>query len=221
MEKSIESIWKNNKSESQSIKTPTLEDLQKLKSQHVVDKFEMTFKVNIKAILIGSIIFLGLSFLIRTPYTGISFFFLANAFAYFNYKLMQGLYKIDKNVSSYDYLKSFDNWLKEMVSINTKIHRFLYPLFIFFMFLGFWLGSIGGDIPGQVFANEFMEQYPDIPTLFNVPFFIPVGLGVIMLTLGVLAKVIYKWDYNVIYGRLTKKLSALILELETLRAEVH
>ena len=64
--------------------------------------------------------------------------------------------KIDKNLNSYQYLKTFDDWTKEMIQFNTKLSRFLYPLVFLFMVAGFWFGGFGGNIPGQDLVNEML-----------------------------------------------------------------
>jgi hypothetical protein len=57
---------------------------------------------------------------------GIAMFPLFTAIAFIANKFSEKLNKIDKTVSSYQYLLSFDNWVKEMISVNTKLSRYLY-----------------------------------------------------------------------------------------------
>jgi hypothetical protein len=66
---------------------------------------------------------------------------------------------LDKTQNSYQYLISFDNWVKEMTATNTKLSFFLYPYVFIIMVAGFWFGSIG-DIPGNKFVNFILLKFP-------------------------------------------------------------
>ncbi len=74
MEKSIESIWKQGFLNSDALVAPKLNNLYNQKSIHLIDKFKRMFKINLNAIVIGSLLFLGISFLIGIPFMGIGFF---------------------------------------------------------------------------------------------------------------------------------------------------
>jgi hypothetical protein len=127
MDKSIESIWKEGFLKNDALLVPKLNDLYNQKSTHLVDKFKRRFKVNLKAIVIFSFIVLILSFLVGIPVMGVMMFFLFNGLVIVNNKLLKGLEKIDKNVSSYQYLKSFNDWMKEQISVNRRMAGFYYP----------------------------------------------------------------------------------------------
>jgi len=51
---------------------------------------------------------------VNIPYMGVGFFILLNALAFSNFKLRKGLNMVDKNVNSYQYLKTFDGWMKSL-----------------------------------------------------------------------------------------------------------
>ncbi|MFT5266053.1 MAG: hypothetical protein ACI8YQ_004813, partial [Polaribacter sp.] len=115
--------------------------------------------------------------------------------------------------SSYQYIKSFDSWLKEQLSLNRRMARYYYPLFFLSIVLGFW------------FSNNFQELYQQIISSPNQIYFvneIPVFwvLGIIFIT-GLLAFFggrLYNWDVSLIYGRVFKKLEELIADMEELRS---
>ena len=141
MEKSIESIWKEGFLKNDALLVPKLNNLYNQKSTHIVDKFKRMFKINLRAIVIGSFIVLIASFLVGIPVMGVLLFFLCNGLVIVNVKLLKGLEKINKNVSSYEYLKSFRDWLKEQISINRKMAGFYYPYIFLAMILGFWFSG--------------------------------------------------------------------------------
>ncbi|MFT5265285.1 MAG: hypothetical protein ACI8YQ_004036, partial [Polaribacter sp.] len=150
MEKSIESIWKEGFLKSDALIAPKLNDLYNQKSTHIVDKYKRMLKINLWGIVIGSFIVLIASFIVGIPVMGIMFFLIVNTIVIVNRKLLPGLEKIDKNVSSYQYIKSFDSWLKEQLSLNRRMARYYYPLFFLSIVLGFW------------FSNNFQELYQQI-----------------------------------------------------------
>jgi flagellar biosynthesis protein FlhB len=213
MEKSIESIWKEGFLKSDALIAPKLNDLYNQKSTHIVDKYKRMLKINLWGIVIGSFIVLIASFIVGIPVMGIMFFLIVNTIVIVNRKLLPGLEKIDKIVSSYQYIKSFDSWLKEQLSLNRRMARYYYPLFFLSIVLGFW------------FSNNFQELYQQIISSPNQIYFvneIPVFwvLGIIFIT-GLLAFFggrLYNWDVSLIYGRVFKKLEELIADMEELRS---
>ncbi len=217
MEKSIESIWKEGFIKSNVLVAPKLNDLYNKKSTHIVDKFSRTFKINLIAIVVGSFVFLGLSFAVHIPYMGIGMFIMLNILAFINFKLMKGLRTIDKNVNSFQYLMSFDNWLKKLISLNKLFAHFLYPLIILSIIFGYWCGDIGGDIPGQLFLKDLALRYPDMLFLFGFPLYGLIGLVLFFVLVSYFAGQIYTWDFNIVYGRLVRKLDEIIADMEELR----
>lgn len=217
MEKSIETIWKEGFLKSDALVAPKLNDLYNMKSQHIVDKFTRMFKINLIAIVAGSFFILGMSYMVKIPYMGLSMFAILNILVFINAKLFKGLKKIDKTVNSFQYLKTFDNWMKEQISANERFSRFLYPLILMSLFLGFWFGGFGGDVPGAEFVNELSARYPDMLLIFGLPWFVLLGGIVMMLLLAYFGGRIYKWDLNIVYGRVLEKLDEIIEDMEELR----
>jgi hypothetical protein len=217
MEKSIESIWKDGFINSDALVAPTLINLYNKKSEHIVDKFTRMFKINLIAVVGGSFAVLAMSFAVNIPYMGIGMFILLNTLAIINFKLMKGLNEIDKNVNSFQYLKTFDNWMKNQMSLNTVFARFLYPLAVLSIIVGYWCGDIGGDIPGELMVNELLLRFPDMLLVLGVPLY---GLMGAMFVLGLLSYfggTIYQWDLNLVYGRVLKKLDEILADMEELR----
>ena len=217
MVKSIETVWKEGFVRSDAIVAPKLNNLYHKKSEHIVDKFKRMFKINLIAIVIGSFIIMAMSIVVHIPYMGVGFFFMLNTLAFINYKLMNGLHKIDKNVNSYLYLKTFDKWMKQMILLNQRFSRLLYPLAFLSVVIGFWFGGFGGDIPGEEVVQKLLVKFPDMGLLFGLPLY---PLLSVLLVTGLLAYfggVIYTLDFNIVYGRVHHKLNDIIADMEELQ----
>lgn len=218
MEKSIELIWKEGFIKSDALVAPKLNDLYNQKSKHIVDKFTRMFEINLKAIIIGSVIVLGASFLVGIPVMGIGLFGMSIVIVVVNKRLMKGLAKIDKNETSYQYLKTFDNWMKEQLTVNSRMARFYYPYIFLSVVLGYWFGSFGMSSPGRELVNDMLASNPDTYLVFGIPFLLILGVLIIASVLALFAGKLYKLDVKLIYGRVFKKLDEILADMEELRA---
>jgi len=218
MEKSIETIWQEGFLKNEALVAPKLNDLYNQKSIHIVDKFKRMYKINIIAIFVFAIFLLPLSYFTNMPYMGIPIFILFNVIIFFSRKFKKKLDKIDTSLNSFRYLNSFNEWINEMVSFNTKISRYLYPYVFLSMVAGFWFGSFGEDIPGEVFVNSLLEDYPNMIIVFGLPLAGIVGAIFIIAILAFFGGRIGMWDLNLVYGGIMKKLDQLLSEMEQLRA---
>lgn len=217
MEKSIESIWKEGFLKSDALVAPKLNDLYNQKSKNIVDKFKRMYKINLISLVVFSIILLPISYITQIPYMGILMFFLFNTIVIVNRKFKFSLDKIDASQDSYQYLSSFDQWIKEMVVVNIKLSRFLYPYVLLSLIAGFWFGSIGGNIPGEEAINSLLIEFPNTYLIFGIP---AIGILAVVVIMGILAYSggrIYKWDLNIVYGRILKKLEEMLADMEELR----
>ncbi len=218
MEKTIETIWKEGFLKNDALIAPKLNDLYNQKSIHIVDKFKRMYQINLIAIVVFAAVLLLVSFTTEMAYMGILMFILFNAVVIVNRRFSRSLQEIDKSQNSYQYLNSFDKWIKEMVLVNVKLSRYLYPYVFLSMIAGFWFGGFGGDVPGKDFVNEIIIDYPNTYLVFGVPL---IGILGVVLVVGLLAFFggrIGKWDLNIIYGRILKKLDVLINEMEELKS---
>ncbi|MGB4842871.1 MAG: hypothetical protein WBP16_00250 [Ferruginibacter sp.] len=213
MEKSIESIWKKGFLESNAMVAPKLNNLYNQKSIHTIDKFKRMFKMNLNALIIFSFVLLAITYLVKIPVMGVLMFILFNVLVIINKKLFKGLNKIDKNVSSYEYLKSFDAWMQEQIAVNTKMSRYIYPYIFIAMVSGFWFSSAFRETLKRVTGGyqPYME--------YGIPVYWAFTGLVIIVLLAIFGGRIYKWDLNVVYGGILKRLKELIKDMEDLRAE--
>lgn len=217
MEKSIENIWKEGFLKSDALVAPKINNLYSQKSIHIIDKFKRMFKINLIAIVVFSFAFLVVSYFIGIPITGIIFFVMLWVLVYFNKKLLNDLEQIDLGDSSYQYLKAFNQWKNKQISINKKFSRFLYPMIFISLILGFWFKDAEGMPLGERLVDEILIGFPDTYLVYGIPL---IGVVIVLLILVLLAYFggrIYKWDLNIVYGRIFRKLDELMTDIESLR----
>jgi len=212
MEKSIETIWKEGFLKSDALVAPKLNNLYTQKSIHIIDKFKRMFKINLNALVVFSFVVLVASFIVKIPVLGVLMFILFNVIVIVNKKLLKGLNNIDKNVSSYLYLKSFDSWMKEQISINMKMSRYIYPYIFLAMIFGF---RFSGDF--QETLNRILGTH-QIYYIYGIPVYWVLTMLIIVILLAIFGGRIYKWDLNLVYGRILKKLDETLADMEELRA---
>tara|TARA_B110000046_G_scaffold137591_1_gene143927 strand:- start:407 stop:1048 length:642 start_codon:yes stop_codon:yes gene_type:complete len=213
MEKSIESIWKEGFLQKNAMVAPKLNNLYNKKSIHIIDKFKKMFKINLNALVIFSFVLLPVSFFVKIPVMGIMMFILFNVIVIVNKRLLKGLDKIDKNVSSYQYLKSFDTWMQEQIAIGVKMSGYIYPYIFIAMVAGFWFSNDFRETLDRILGN----YQPDM--IYGLPIYWMAAMLVIIALLAIFGGRIYKLDLNIVYGGILKKLAELISDMEDLRTE--
>lgn len=213
MEKSIESIWKEGFLQKNAMVAPKLNNLYNKKSIHIIDKFKRMFRINLIALVVFSVFVLVASFIVDLQVMGVLMFILLNVLVIVNKKLFKGLEKIDKNVSIYNYLRSFDSWMQSQIAINVKMSRFIYPYIFIAMVSGFGYSDSFRETLNRVFGGYQ-------PYMVNgVPIYWALVMLVIIVLLAIFGGRIYKWDLNIVYGRVLKNIDDLINDMEELRAE--
>ncbi|WP_439132323.1 hypothetical protein [Polaribacter sp.] len=218
MEKSIENIWKEGFLERDALVAPKISNLYNQKSIHIIDKFKRMFRINLIAIVVFSFAFLVVSYFIGIPITGIIFFVMLSVLVYFNKKLLNDLEQIDLGDSSYQYLKAFNQWKNNQISINKKFSRVLYPMIFISLILGFWFKDAQGMPLGERLVTEVLKGFPDIYLIFGIPLIGIVMVSIILVLLAYFGGRIYKWDLNIVYGRVFRKLDELMTDIESLRS---
>ena len=217
MEKSIETIWKEGFLKNDALLAPKLNNLYNQKSIHLVDKFKRMYRINRIAIVVFACILIPISILVKIPYMGIPMALLFFTVFFISRNFIKKLNKIDKTENSYQYLISFNSWVKELVETNTKLSRYMYPYIFLSLIAGFWFGGFGGNIPGNEFVAKLLVEFPNTYLVFGIPF---VGILIVLFGIGLLAffgGIIGKWDLNLVYGGILKKLDILISEMEDLK----
>ena len=217
MEKSIENIWKEGFLKNDALVAPKINNLYSKKSIHIIDKFKRMFKINLIAIVVFSFFFLIVSFFQGILLMGAIFFVALTVLVIVNKRLFNDLEKIDKGLSSYEYLKAFNQWIQNLLLINKRFSIFFYPTIFLSMILGFWFKDVEGIPLGKRLVNEILIGFPDIYLIQGVPL---TGIIIIIFIMGLLVFFggrIYQWDLNLVYGRVFKKLEELMADIEELK----
>lgn len=218
MEKSIESIWKEGFLKDDALVAPKLNNLYNQKSIHIVDRFRRMYRINIIAMIAFALILLPVAFMVKIQYMGVPMFFLFIVATFYGIKFKRKLDKIDKSLNSYQYLHSFDNWVKEMIVFNTKLSRYVYPYIFLSMVLGFWFLDDEGTLLGEKIVGEILYGFPDIYMIYGIPFIAVIAIILVVAILAFFGGRIGKWDMNLVYGRILRKLEVLLADMNELRA---
>jgi hypothetical protein len=213
MEKSIETIWKKGFLDGDALVAPELNNLYNQKSKTVIDKLKRMMKVNTYTIMVFAFLNLGLYAALGTPYTGVFIFFLFLGVCWISIKQARTMKNIDASLSSYDYLKSLNSWLKMAISNNTKAMRFFYPLVFLAALMPIVQALKAGEVTNAAILNSGFHLVYGIPTFTWI---IALAIAVLIYVFG---DKIYKWDVNLAYRRIFRKLENMIAEMEELRNE--
>jgi hypothetical protein len=212
MKESIESIWKQGFVDDKALIAPKINDLYNQKSQNIVDKLQYMFDINLKGIVIGAIILLVIFVSMGLPFLGLFFASVLMATVVLGKKHQKQLQQLDKNTSSYAYLKSFDVWLKSLIIQYTQIYRVLYPA----LFLGCMIRFRYSEV-GESIIVGMAKDFPGIPLIFSMPVVIPAVVALLALLLSYFSAAIYRVEMNVVYGSAFKKLEEILTDMETLQ----
>ena len=210
MDKSIETIWKEGFLENDKLVAPKLNNLYNRKSEHIIEKFNRMFRMNLILIVLFSFTFLAYTIYDGIALLGISYFIIMISIAVVNKKMLNSLGEIDKNVSSYIYLKSFNEWMNKQLFINRRMAKFYYPAF--FLLLVAWLGSYG-----KGFRNEILGSNHEIYFYNGLPVYWIISILIITGIIAFFGGKIYNFEVNLVYGRVFTKLDELIKDIEELR----
>ncbi len=216
MEKSIELLWKDGFLKEDALVSPKINNLYNAKSIHIIEQVKRMFRINLIAIVAFSILFLGISFFIGIPITGILFFVMLSGIAYLNRQLFIDLNQLNLGKSCYEYLQSFNQWKNKLIALNARISQFLYPCIFLSMILGFGFKDINGLTLGERLIDKILQKFPDTYVLLGIPLF---GILAVLFIIGILAYFggrIYQWDLNLVYGRIFKKIEELKTDIEEL-----
>ena len=214
MEKSIEQIWKAGFLDNKALVAPKVNDLYTRKSQHVTEKFKRMFRFNLKAIVVGGVLGLVGLFMLELPITAVALFITLAVVYIVNRRELNDLEKVDKCLCSYDYLVSFDRWLKDQVALNARMAKFYYPFIFLGSAMGLWFSVHGPRLYEWLFGPSIAEwQINGIPAALLIP------VGVVTLLLWHFGDRLYRMELNAFYGRVMDKLDELLADIEALRLD--
>ncbi|GLX78843.1 hypothetical protein tinsulaeT_21830 [Thalassotalea insulae] len=214
MTKSIETMWKQGFINEPHLTAPKINNLYNRKSQNMVDKLQHMFAINIKAIVVGSIIMLLMMSLIGAPWLGLYICVLLAPLVMIAKKELNKSYRLSKGQSSYDYLINFDHWLQSSIANYARYYKVFYPMF----FIGMATQAIISNAGGKL-ISLLVQTLPTNIMLFGLPYYLVLALICLLLVITKYAEAFYRWDLNLIYGQQFKKLKELITDMEELRNE--
>ena len=212
MTKSIETMWKTGFVNETNLTAPKVNDLYNRKSQNIVDKLQNMFAINIKAILGGSVIMLIMMSLIGAPFLGLYILCLLIPLMVIAKKELEKSVNLSKGQSSYDYIMSFDKWLKDSIETYARYYKIFYPMF----FLGMAIQGVVSNAGGKLIAL-LVEVLPTDIFIFGQPYYLIAAIVILTLVFARYAEALYHLDLNIVYGRQFKKLDELITDMEELR----
>jgi hypothetical protein len=213
MKNSIEAIWKEGFLSESGLVVPKINDLYNQKSIHVVDMIKAMFRVNLTAMIVMAIIFPIIYYFLDVLWQGLAASVLLLATAWYTCKQMDSIKTLDHGATSLDYLKSVDEWLKEVLSKSEKIVRFLYPLYFLIA-----ISTIAATFSKQEgLVSKLRQKYPHITFIENIPVLAYIIGAAATLLVFYFSDKIYRFDVRLMYGRILNKLKNTIAEMEELR----
>lgn len=214
MKNSIENMWKEGFLEEGALDLPKINRLYEQKSQHIVDKIKSRFKFNLKLIIVMAIAIPLIYLLLDALWQGVAISVLLLATAWFSKRQIERIKAVETGQNSYDYLKSFQEWLDTVLLKNGRVIRFTYPIY-FLIVINMIFSSWSSQ---EELVNEVGQKFPDVTFIGDVPLMAWIFAAVITVLMLIFSKQIYLFDVRLMYGRIFDKLDATIEEMETLRA---
>jgi hypothetical protein len=215
MENSIEVIWKEGFLNEKSLVAPKVNDLYNQKSKHLVDKIKRMFRINFIAIVIMAVVFPVIHYFMDALLEGIAASVLLLLTAWYGQRQLTGIHSLDQGATSLEYLKSFDRWLNEVVAKNRTVVRFSYPLYLIIAFST--ILSAWNSLPEP--SLSLRQKFPNLTFVGNVPLVVFIIAALAVILMFIFSDRIYRWDVNLVYGRIFRRLKKTISEMEELRKE--
>lgn len=214
MEKSIEAIWKKGFLNEKSLVAPKINDLYNRRSMHLVDRMIRMFRLNLTIIVITAIVFPIIYYFLDAIWQGAAASVLLLLTAWYNKRQINSIKTLDQGTTSLDYLKSLDQWLKDVLLKSEKIARFSYPLYVLIA-----ISTIGSAWNQQGLTLKIHQKFPDLILIEDIPLFAQIIAAVAILLMFCFSVKIYKWEVRLMYGRVLDKLEETISEMEKLKHE--
>ncbi len=213
MKNSIENMWKEGFLAEGALDLPKINQLYEKKSQLIIDKIKSRFQFNLKFIIVMSIAIPLIYFFLDALWQGIAISVLLLATAWFSKRQIESIQAVETGQNSYDYLKSFQNWLHTLLLKNGSVIRFTYPIYFLIvvsMIFSSWTSQ-------EELVLLVTERFPNVTLIADIPLIAWVITGMITLLMLLFSKQIYQFDVRLMYGGIFDKLDATIKEMETLR----
>jgi hypothetical protein len=213
MKKTIEATWREGFLNPDALVAPKVNDLYTRKSTHIVDRIQRMQRINEIAILIGApIAWVSLS-AVGIPYMG-AIMWAAWTGLIVVRRQFPRITRFDAPVSvdSYQYLKAFQQWLKNRLAWGRRVQGHLYAV----TFLASAIG-IGASAGGQALIRAVVENFPDVRLVNGVPLVLIVVVVAMTVVVDLFGGVIFDFDVSTVYSNVFRKLDQMVAEMEELR----
>jgi len=213
MRKTIEATWREGFLDPAALVAPKVNDLYTRKSTHIVDRIQRMQRINEIAILIGALLAWALYSVLGMPYGGaimgtawVGLIVVRRQFPHIT--------KFDApvGVDSYQYLKAFQQWLKNRLAWGRRVQGHLYAV----TFLALAIG-LGESQLGQLLIRTIVENFPDVRLVNGVPLVLIVVAVAMAIVVDLFGGVIFDFDVKTGYRRVFEKLDQMVAEMEELR----
>ena len=208
MENSIENIWKQGFLKESSLVAPQVNDLYNQKSIHVVDRIKQKMKSNRNLVLIMALFVTITYFFMGALWEGLAISLLFLFRLWYGKQVRNSAPILDQGATSYDYIKSFDMWLKYILSKNEIVARVTNTLVVPLAMSATWTAwSKAGVI------LKWTQKHPDL----NIPLIAIIITIVLTIPAFYFSAKINKFDIRLVYGRLFDRLEETIADMEKLK----
>lgn len=215
MKKSIETIWNEGFLDEKSLVIPRINNLYNQKSKYLVDRMKSLFKVNLIIIIIMAVALPVLHYFVDALWQGVVASAILLGIAWYSGMQVLSLKTLNLGVNSYEYLKSFNERVKKVVSSTAKIMRFFYP-FCFLIAMSTIWSTLKNS---EELAVKMAKKFPNLTFIGNVPLVVLVAVGMVTLLMFYFSDKIYRWDLRLMYGSMFDKLEETLADMDELKKE--
>ena len=213
MKKTIEATWREGFLDADALVAPKVKDLYTRKSTHLADRIQRMQRTNEIAIVIGMPIMWAFLAVSGIPYAGpiicaawVGLIVIRRRFPHIT------KFGAPVSADSYQYLKAFQQWLKNRLAWGRRVQGHLYAV----TFLALAIG-IGASAEGQVLIRTIVENFPDVRLVNGVPLVLIVVVVAMTIVVDLFGGVIFDFDVKTVYRRVFEKLDQMVAEMEELR----
>ena len=212
MRKTIEATWREGFLTPDALVAPKVNDLYTRKSKHIADRIQRMLRINQIAIVIGAPITWALLSAVGIPYTGAIMWAAWTGLVVVRHLSIAKFAAPDTSLDSYQYLKTFQGWLKGRMARSRRMQRHLYAV----TFLAIAIG-MGASAGGQQSIRSIVESHPGISLVNGIPVVLIAGVVAVAIVVELFGGAIFDFDVNTVYRDVFRKLDEMVAEMEELR----
>jgi hypothetical protein len=213
MRKTIEATWREGFLDPDALVAPKVNDLYTRKSMQIAERIQRMQRINEIAIAVGAPMAWALYATLGMPYGGAiicaAWLGLVVVRRWFPHVAR---FDAPASVDSYQYLKAFQQWLKNRLAWGRRAQRHLYAV----TFLAIAIG-IGESAGGERLVRAIVENYPGVRLVNGVPLLLILAVLAMTALVDVFGGAIFDCDVSTVYRHVFRKLDQMVAEMEELR----